>query len=145
MTIYNRVTGVTPNSRSTTNCFTGKHALYFGAALFVGGVALGVVLGGLIGFVAGMIGTPPEPITKTVFVAGLMMKGIKFGAVILALISAVVIVAGRCRCPGLNVGFCICVLWFRFFPFAPLLPVFVYPCPGACAPPPTGLVPPGCP
>ena len=141
MSIYTALVSQTPLTKQTQACFTGRHALYFGGALFIGGIFGGAALGAIIGALIGLVVTPGEGVSRTVAAAVLAKLGAKIGAFLGGLITAVVMIAGRCRCPGANTGFCICIMWFRTSPTSMWFPIALWPCPSACR----TLVPPGCP
>ena len=124
-------------------CFWGIHAVGFNVVVFLGVIGLGAIIGALIGLFVGILTPDPEPLTHLALAGVFAMIGVKIGAIIGGLLSVALIVASKCN----PCGFCFCVIAFLspwgWPPFP--IPVFIRPCTSNCAPPPVGLVPPGCP
>jgi hypothetical protein len=124
-------------------CFWGIHAVGFNTVVVLGGIGLGALMGVLVGLFTGLLMPDPEPLTHAALAFLLAEMGLKIGAVLGGLISVALIVGSKCS----NCGFCFCIVAFRTpFGVPPIpVPVFMHPCTANCAPPPAGLVPPGCP
>jgi len=113
-----------------------KGSLLMNAAVLISGTALIT----LIGVIAGTLIPDPEPLTHAALVILLGKMGAMIGALLGAMLTTDIVLGSRCN----PCGFCFCILTFRTIrPIAgtvPLMPIAVFPCPQEC-----GLIPPGCP